>query len=329
MEKITESTYSALPVKTSPRYRTFGPGARADGVSVLALRQILILRAILRALRLALAGGALAGLWPAAASAQGRLEAHYRVTLAGIQIGKGDWTIEIADTHYSASVNGTTTGLMHVLTEGEGSTVARGTLAAGKVQSSTYVAIVKSRKKKDEVRVTLDKGSVKDTSSDPPPDHDRERVPVTEADLQNVFDPMSASLLTVPGNGNPLSAQACQRTMPIFDGRLRYDLQLAFKRMDNVKAEKGYGGPVLVCSVTFKPVAGYIGSRATIRYLSKIRDMEIWLAPIAGTRVLVPFRAQGPTPIGEAVMEATQFMTVATAPAAGPAAASANGHKNP
>ncbi len=88
--------------------------------------------------------------------------------------------------------------------------------------------------------------------------------------------------------------------------------------MDNVKAEKGYGGPVLVCSVTFKPVAGYIGSRATIRYLSKIRDMEIWLAPIAGTRVLVPFRAQGPTPIGEAVMEATQFMTVATAPAAGP-----------
>jgi hypothetical protein len=100
--------------------------------------------------------------------------------------------------------------------------------------------------------------------------------------------------------------------------------------MDNVKAEKGYGGPVVVCSVTFKPVAGYIGSRATIRYLAKIRDMEIWLAPIAGTRVLVPFRAQGPTPIGEAVMLATQFVSAATAPApANPAAASANGRKNP
>ena len=182
------------------------------------------------------------------------------------------------------------------------------------MQSSTYVAIVKSRKKKDEVRVTLDKGSVKDASSDPPPDHDRERVPVSEADLQNVFDPMSATLLATPGNGNPLSAEACQRTMPIFDGRLRYDLQFAFKRMETVKPEKGYSGPVVVCSVTFKPVAGYIGSRATIRYLSKIRDMEIWLAPIAGTRVLVPFRAQGPTPIGEAVMEATQFVTAATAP---------------
>jgi hypothetical protein len=296
---------------------------------------VLTLRQIIQSVRLALAAGVLAVawlavLWPAAAAAQGKLEAHYTVTLAGIPIGKGDWTIDIADTHYSASVTGTTTGLMRVLTEGEGSTVARGTLAAGKVQSSTYVAIVKSRKKKDEVRVTLDKGSVKDTSSDPPPDHDRERVPVTEADLQNVFDPMSATLLTVPGNGNPLAAEACQRTMPIFDGRLRYDLQLTFKRMDNVKAEKGYGGPVVVCAVTFKPIAGYIGSRATIRYLAKIRDMEIWLAPIAGTRVLVPFRAQGPTPIGEAVMLATQFVSAATAPVpANPAAASANGRKNP
>ncbi len=286
------------------------------------------MRQTIRSLRLALAAGALVGMVPASASAQGKLEAHYTVTLAGIAIGKGDWTIEIAESHYSASVNGTTTGLMRVLTEGEGSTVARGTLAAGKVQSSTYVAVVKSRKKKDEVRVTLDKGSVKDASTDPPPDHDRERIPVTEADLQNVFDPMSATLLIVPGNGNPLSAEACQRTMPIFDGRLRYDLQLTFKRMETVKPEKGYSGPAVVCSVTFKPIAGYIGSRATIRYLAKIRDMEIWLAPIAGTRVLVPFRAQGPTPIGEAVMEATQFVTAATAPASAPVA-SGNGHKNP
>jgi len=289
---------------------------------VLALRQTI--RPILRSLRIALAAGALAAALPAAALAQGKLEAHYTVTLAGIPIGKGDWTIEIADTHYSASVNGTTTGLMRVLTEGEGSTVARGTLSAGRVQSSTYASTVKSRKKKDEVRVTLDKGSVKDTSADPPPDHDRERVPVSEADLQNVFDPMSASLLATPGNGNPLSAEACQRTLPIFDGRLRYDLQLAFKRMDTVKAEKGYSGPVVVCAVYFTPIGGYIPSRAAIRYIAKQRDMEIWLAPVVGTRVLVPFRVQGPTPIGEAVMEATQFVTAAT-----PAHASANGHKGP
>jgi len=270
------------------------------------------------------AAGALAVVPPASALAQGKLEAHYMVTLAGIPIGKGDWTIEIGDTHYSASVRGATTGLMRVLTEGEGTTVAHGTLSAGKVQSATYASVVKSRKKKDEVRVTLDQGNVKETTADPPPDHDRERISVSEADLQNVLDPMTASLLATPGNGNPLSAEACQRTLPIFDGRLRYDLQLAFKRMDTVKAEKGYAGPVVVCAVYFTPIGGYIPSRATIRYIAKLRDMEIWLAPIAGTRVLVPFRAQGPTPIGDAVMEATQFVT-----AASPTHASADGHKGP
>ena len=68
---------------------------------------------------------------------------------------------------------------------------------------------------------------------------------------------------------------------------------------------------MVVCAVYFSPIAGYIPSRAAIKYIAKLRDMEVWLAPIAGTRVLVPFRAQGPTPIGEAVLEATQFVSVA------------------
>jgi len=108
----------------------------------------------------------------------------------------------------------------------------------------------------------------------------------------------------------------------VFDGRLRYDLQLAFKRMDTVKADKGYAGPVVVCAVYFTPVAGYIPTRAAMKYLSKQRDIEVWMAPIAGTRMLVPFRAQGPTPIGTAVLEATEFVSVAS-----PTRASANGSK--
>ena len=48
--------------------------------------------------------------------------------------------------------------------------------------------------------------------------------------------------------------------------------------------------------------------------------MEVWLAPVAGTRVLVPFRVSIPTPIGVGVMQATQFVSVAQprAAAAGP-----------
>lgn len=263
---------------------------------------------------------ALAMAVPATARAQGKLEARYAASLAGIPIGTGSWTIDIGDGHYSAAASGVTTGLMRVFTGGQGRSSSNGTLN-GKA-SSAYAATITTRKKTDEVRFTIANGSVKELKLDPPADDDPERLPVTEAHRRGVLDPMSAMLLHAPANGDMLSPEVCRRTLAVFDGRLRYDLQLAFKRMDKVKAEQGYAGPAVVCAVYFSPVAGYIPSRSAIKYVAKLRDMEIWLAPVAGTRVLVPFRAQGPTPIGEAVLEATQFVSVAV-----PTRASVNGTK--
>jgi hypothetical protein len=258
----------------------------------------------------------------APAYAQGKLEGHYQVTLAGIQIGKGSWTVEINDTHYRAATSGIATGLMHVLTKGEGTSAVRGTFLDGRPVSSVYASTITSRKKADEVRVTINDGNVKDFKADPPPDKLDQRVPITELQRHGVVDPLTASLLRTPGNGKVLVPEACQRTLAIFDGRLRYDLKLSFKRMDEVKAEKGYAGPVVVCTVVFSPVSGHIPDAAVIKYIAKLHDMEIWLAPIAGTRMLVPFRAQGPTPIGDAVLEATQFVA-----AAGPTRAAADDPK--
>jgi Protein of unknown function (DUF3108) len=246
------------------------------------------------------------------AGAQGKLEAHYTVTLAGIPIGKGDWIIDISDTHYKATANGATTGLVRVFTGGQGTSVADGTLLAGKPMSAVYTSTITSRKKTDAVRIKVNNGDVKEFKVDPPQDNESERVPLTAAHRHNVLDPMTASLFRASGNGKPLSKDACQRTVAVFDGRMRYDLQLAFKRMDAVKADQGYSGEVVVCAIYFMPVAGYIPSRSTIKYIAKQRDMEVWLAPIAGTRVLVPIRAQSPTPIGEAVLKATQFVTSAS-----------------
>lgn len=247
---------------------------------------------------------------PGPALAQGKLEATYTVTLAGIPIGKGTWSINVGETHYNAVATGATTGLLRVFTGGEGTTVAQGGFGGGKLASSTYTANIKSRKKSNETRLIFEKGALKEAKITPTPDDDPERVPVTEAHTRGVVDPMSASLLRVPGNGDLLAPEACNRRLSVFDGRLRYDLRLAYKRMDRVKADKGYAGPVLVCAVYFVPVAGYVPSRRSIKYLSAMRDTEVWLAPITGTRVLAPFRAQGPTPIGDARLEADQFVSV-------------------
>ena len=76
----------------------------------------------------------------------------------------------------------------------------------------------------------------------------------------------------------------------------------------------------MVCAVYFSPVAGYIPQRPVIRYLVDLRDAEVWLAPIAGTRLMVPYRISIPTPFGMGILQATQFVTVPH-----PQRASANG----
>jgi Protein of unknown function (DUF3108) len=281
---------------------------------------VLALRRPLR-LGLMLAAGLLAAA-PTGLRAQGKLEARYTATLAGIPIGKGDWVIDITDTHYKAAANGATTGLVRAFTGGQGSSAANGTLHAGQPVASIFSSTIAASHKTDEVRLAVANGVVTEARVDPPLESGPDRVPITDAHRKGILDPMTASLFRVPGTGDLISPEVCHRTLAIFDGRLRYDLQFVFKRMDHVKADKGYAGPVVVCAVYFSPIAGFIPSRAAIRYLSKLRDIEVWLAPIAGTRVLVPFRVQGPTPIGRMVLEATQFVATAL-----PTRASANGLK--
>jgi hypothetical protein len=278
--------------------------------------------AVRRSLRLLLLIAAAMSALPAAARAQGKLEARYEASIAGIPIGKGTWVIDIADSRYTAAASGATTGLIRAFTGGQGTSAAHGTMHAGAPVNSTFASTIATGRKTDEVRLTVANGVVKESSVDPPLETEPERIPLTDEHRKGILDPMTASLLRTPGTGEPLAPEACQRTVAIFDGRLRYDLRLAFKRMDRVKADKGYEGPVVVCAVNFTPIAGFIPSRAAIRYLIKQHDIEAWLAPIAGTRVLVPYRVQGPTPIGRMVLEATQFVSAPIA-----ARASVNGVK--
>ncbi|HEY0329566.1 MAG TPA: DUF3108 domain-containing protein [Rhodopseudomonas sp.] len=250
------------------------------------------------------------------ARAQGSLDARYEATLAGIPVGKGVWRIDIGDDQYAASASGGSSGLLKAFAGGDGTGASQGRVINGQLQPTSYNATTTTSRKSESIRMTLAGGVIKDFAIEPEPPVDADRIPVTEAHRRGVSDPMTGSLLRAAGSGDPLAAESCRATTAIFDGRMRYDLRLDFKRMDTVKAEKGYRGPALVCAIYFSPISGYIADRAAIKYLVAQRDMEVWLVPLAGTRILVPFRLKIPTPLGNAVLEATQFITVATAPRA-------------
>jgi len=249
-----------------------------------------------------------------AAKAQGRLDAQYEATLAGIPVGKGSWTIEIGDDAFSASAQGGTAGLLKAFTGGTGTGASQGRVVNGALVATSYTATTATSKKSETIRMVLANGNVKDATIEPVPPVDADRIPVTDAHKKGVFDPMTGSMLRVPGTTELLSPDSCRTAAGVFDGRMRYDLKLDYKRLETVKAERGYHGPALVCAIYFVPIAGYIPDRPVIKYLAAQRNIEITLVPIAGTRIRVPFRMTIPTPLGPAMLEATSFVTAAAPP---------------
>lgn len=274
------------------------------------------------------------------ARADARLNGHYDISMIGVTIGHITWTTDIAAGGYKTTANGKASGALSMLVNGEGQIATNGTIAASSAANATagamqlspsfFTSNVVEDGETTGLQMTFDKGSVKtlriDAASKQRAREDG-RVPVTEADRQNVSDPLTAMLIGTTPDANPLTPAVCDRLLEVFDGQRRYNLALWFKRIDRVKVDVGYAGPVLVCGVMLKPIAGYRADSMLVKYAGGKRDMEIWFAPMANTPLVAPVRLVMPTLIGTLEIEADRFETIALKPSpANPADTPASSH---
>jgi hypothetical protein len=245
-----------------------------------------------------------------AARADSRLEAHYSVSVAGLTVGKTDVAVVIGGSEYTSTASGRASGLLRTLVTGEGTLGTRGAVLDNRLMPANFSARTVGDDETSAVTMTLEGGDAKDITAETS-DPDAERVPLTAEHRKGIVDPLSALLVQVGGTGVVAAAEACQRTLPIFDGRRRFDLTLSYKRIDQVKA-KGYAGPAVVCAVAFKAIAGHRVGSPLVKYLGGGREIELTLAPIAGTRLLAPFRLSIANMLGNIVVEATAFESTST-----------------
>ena len=236
-----------------------------------------------------------------------KLDAAYEATLLGFPIGDVTWTIDFNDNRYSAAAHGATAGLLLIFSRGNGTAEAQGSVTGKEPLASNFLLSITHGSASQQVKILFNRGKASESLA-PPPKPNPQLVPLNEGYRTGVLDPMSALLINVPGSGETATAAACGRTIAVFDGRMRFNLKLAFKRIEQVQVPDGYEGPAVVCAVSFTPLAGYDPNRYAIKYLQAERDMEIWLAPLNGTRLLVPYRLSVPTPIGVGILQATRFV---------------------
>jgi Protein of unknown function (DUF3108) len=246
---------------------------------------------------------------PGAARAESRLAAHYRASVAGLTVGNTDMAVVIGSAEYTSSASGRASGLLRTLLTGEGTLGTRGTVLDDRLVPASFSARTVGDDETSAVTMTLEGGDATEVTAETS-DPDAERVPLNAEHRKGIVDPLSALLVPAEGTGPVVSPEACQRTLPIFDGRRRFDLALAFRRIDQVKAT-GYTGPAVVCTVAFKAIAGHKVGSPLVKYLAG-RDIQLALAPIAGTRLLAPFRLSIANLLGDIVVQATAFKSTTT-----------------
>jgi hypothetical protein len=243
----------------------------------------------------------------AATAAEIRLDASYGVTLAGLPIGAISGSLEIDERRFRATAEGATSGVFRLVMNGHGEIVTSGVRSRGEALPSNYALTTVIRSREETVRVIFTDRSAAEVSIDPEPPPNGTLLPLTEAHRKKVVDPLTAALVSASDRAGQLGPEVCQRTVPVFDGRVRYDLKLAFKQIVNVTTPIGYHGAAVVCRVSFVPIAGHDPNRFLFKYLAEQRDMEVWFVPVAGAGVLVPYRVSIHTPLGLGVMEARRL----------------------
>ena len=249
---------------------------------------------LLAGLALASISGAQAQGWPA------RVSATFDVEFGGVGIGSFDFNSTTTGNTYALNGVGKLSLLFGAL-KWNGNSEATGTVTADAPLPKTFGFAFKSSSKAGSTKLIYTGNTVTRVIQDPDKPPKEGTVPVQPSHLVNVLDPMSALLAMSKGtSGNP-----CQRRIPIFDGRARFDLVLSPKGTVQLTEQRpsGQPGTGYVCRVKYIPIAGHKPDEET-GAMAKSNDIEIVLRPIPSANVFVPYRVTVPTIAGNAVLKA-------------------------
>ncbi|HEY8578382.1 MAG TPA: DUF3108 domain-containing protein, partial [Beijerinckiaceae bacterium] len=195
-----------------------------------------------------------AALGLAAPAAADSLKVGYSVRIIGLNIGTAGLIAELDPGRYELEVSAKLGGVAAIVTRSESAAKSTGGLAEGRVVPASYATTTSNSKETRTVRMALNGGSVRAVDINPPFDEHPSRVPVTEQHKRNILDPLSALLMPVAGSGPVLGPPACERSIPVFDGFTRFDVNLSYVGRREV-AGPGYRGQVVVCAARYRPVA--------------------------------------------------------------------------
>jgi hypothetical protein len=234
----------------------------------------------------------------------------YGVSVNGLTVGKGAFTGRVVENGYRLKGETSVAGIAGLLFNYTATGEVEGRIATRAPQPRVFGSKASESRASQRVAMTFSRNEVANIAIQPQPRPESElgRVQLTRNHLSGVIDPMSAMI--VPAGRKGLHPSACNRTIPVFNGRERFDIVLSHKGFKSVPAsgENSFNGDVIVCQARYKPIAGHRQNGRDVAYFAKAQDIELWLAPAGNTGLLLPYRISVPTPLGRGIVQANVFV---------------------
>ncbi len=243
---------------------------------------------------------------PLAATAAESFSGVYNVSLIGLSLGSATVSGKVTGNEYKIEAYANLSGIASAVSGAKGSAVASGAIQNGQISPAAYATSSSNSKESRTVRIGMAGGAVKAVDIQPPFEQMEGRVPLTEAHKRNIIDPLSALIMPVKAGEAGNGPAVCHRSIPVFDGYTRFNVDLGYTGTRQV-AVQGYKGPVIVCNARYKPVAGHRPGRKATQFMIDNKDMEVWLAPLSDGLTMVPYRIAVRTMVGMTVIEARKF----------------------
>lgn len=223
-----------------------------------------------------------------ASEQNGSYNASYDVSLAGLGMARIDVSVTIDNNNYTVAGVGKPAYLGTLFMDGKVSVSSSGKLKNTKIDPDQYNLSFSSEDENAVVDMKIGNSNIVELTAEPELDEHSDRVPVSKDHHVGIIDPVSAIMVPMVRNGNGLDPKTCDRSAPVHDGWYRYNIQLSYKGIEQVKSNN-YKSEAIVCNVRWVPIAGHRSEKDNTKYMMENRDIEIWLVPLNGTEMLVPY----------------------------------------
>jgi hypothetical protein len=240
----------------------------------------------------------------------GRVVATYDAALAGINLGDFKVTTTIKKSGYKVAAKGSFSMFSGLVYKATAKTMSSGTFTQAAPQPATFTLEYDTGKKREERYLRFDNGAVSEVRIVPHKKKKKSRrVPLDAEQLKDVFDPLTAAFLAVRSDAPAGDLDVCRQTIPVFDGKQRFDVVLTPKRSERLgrRAPKSLSGPAAVCRVRYVPIAGHRPDHSGVQFMRKTEGIEVWFVPVPRTGLYVPYKILVPTGWGDGSITLTRL----------------------